>query len=238
MARQPLYQIVETDMIARITKGEWEVGRRLPNEFGLADEFKVSQGTMRRALISLEGMGYLNRKPGRGTIVAARTGRKASATTAPARPALLDADGAPLALDPFRSRNGTRRATSHEADILGAARVATLERTLKHNGSRAALEELVVSEAALSAASEVSLSEDAPVPLGEHLTRLGLAPARIEAQAQAEMTDMSQSVALSTDRHTALLCVRSIAFDAADTAIAVQVLKLAVPGAQLVHISG
>lgn len=239
MARKPLYQIVEADMIARITKGEWEVGLRLPNEFGLAEEFNVSQGTMRRALISLEGMGYLSRKPGRGTIVAARSGRGAdTAPATPVRPRILDASGAPLMLDPFRGRGGARAATGSEADQLGSARVVTLERTLKHNGARAALESLVVSAATLSEVSISALSEDAPASLWDHLTALGLPPARIAAQANAEMTDMAQSVALSTDRHTALLCVRSTAFDAAETPIAVQVLKLALPGAHLVHICG
>jgi GntR family transcriptional regulator len=70
MARTPLYKAAETEMIRRIEAGEWEVGKRLPNEFVLAEEFKVSQGTMRRALMTLEGMGLLNRKPGRGTLVA------------------------------------------------------------------------------------------------------------------------------------------------------------------------
>lgn len=238
MARQPLYQIVEADMIARITKGEWEVGLRLPNEFGLADEFKVSQGTMRRALISLEAKGYLSRKPGRGTIVAARTAtRPGGAVSAPLAPAIIDASGVPLTLAPFRGRVGARPATSREADHLGAARLVVLERTLKHRGARAALEELVISEGALTAAG-AALSEDAPAELRDHMTALGLSPARVEAEATVEMTDMSQSVALSTDRHTALLCVRSTAFDAADTPLAVQVLKLAVPGARLVHISG
>lgn len=232
MARKPLYQTVETDMITRITKGDWEVGRRLPNEFGLADEFGVSQGTMRRALISLEGMGYLSRKPGRGTIVAAKA--PASVETAPASvPRLLDATGTALVLDPFRGRSGTRAATSQEADELGTNRVAYLERTLKFAGARAALEELTVAQDVHS-----DMSEDAPGDLAAHLAESGLTSVHIEAQAFAAITDMAQSVALSTDRHTALLCVRSTAFDASGRAIAVQLLKLALPGVRLVHISG
>jgi len=42
MARTPLYKAAETEMIRRIETGEWEVGTRLPNEFVLAEEFKVS----------------------------------------------------------------------------------------------------------------------------------------------------------------------------------------------------
>lgn len=226
MARTPLYKATETKMLSRITKGDWKVGRRLPNEFELADEFGVSQGTMRRALISLEGMGFLNRKPGRGTLVAACAPRADPVMT----PTLVDANGAPLLLEPFRGRTGTRAATSEEADLLGAAKVMYLERTLKSAGTRAAIEEVIVAEGVMP-----NLSEDAPADLYEHLAAHGVAPARIEAEARAEMTDMSQSVTLSTDRHTALLSVRSTAFDASGTALAIQVLKLALPGVTLVH---
>lgn len=231
MARTPLYKTAETEMVSRITKGEWEIGRRLPNEFQLAEEFGVSQGTMRRALISLEGMGYLSRKPGRGTLVAANSPQAATGHTgATVSPVLLDADGAPIALDSFRARRETRHATSSEADAMGAARVAVLERTLKSGGDRAALETVVVPEALIAA-----LDEDAPVELDALLAHHGLHTARLSATASAEMTDMTQSVALSVDRHTALLAVTIRAHDAKDQVIAIQVLRIALAGAQLDH---
>ena len=119
MARVPLYKATETEMIRRIDSGAWEVGRRLPNEFVLAEEFGVSQGTMRRALMSLEAMGYLDRKPGRGTLVSLP-----SAMHAPSAPVmcLTDAEGTPLSLEVYRARSGTRGATPGEADLFGAAR--------------------------------------------------------------------------------------------------------------------
>jgi GntR family transcriptional regulator len=233
MARVPLYKTAEAEMIARIERGEWEVGRRLPNEFGLAAEFGVSQGTMRRALITLEGKGYLNRKPGRGTLVAS------NAATAPGDPAkaeaptpvLCGADGAPLALDPFRGRSATRAATPQEAETMACERVAVLERTLKHRGSRAALEALAVPAALVPA-----LDEDAPAELAASLRHHGLEPVRLRADARAEVTDMAQSVALSVDRHTALLVVRLAAYDAADRVIGRQILRVAVDGARLAYL--
>ena len=235
MARMPLYKTAETEMIARIDRGDWEVGLRLPNEFVLADEFGVSQGTMRRALITLEGLGYLSRKPGRGTLVAARApvDRATAAQrpgpapeTAPQR--LLDPDGAPLVLEPFRARAGTRGATAAEAALFGSGRLATLERTLKWRGARAALDEVAVPEHVLPA-----LAEDAPPDLAGHLSHRGVSVARITTEARAEVTDMAQSVALTVDRHTGLLCVTSTAFDARGVVLARQVLRLALKGAKL-----
>lgn len=229
MARTPLYQTVQTEMMSRITKGKWEVGRRLPNEFELAAEFGVSQGTMRRALISMEEQGVLSRKPGRGTLVAAKTPTVQGGIVA-VTPCLLDAEGEPLALVPFRGRTTTRAATAAEADVMGTARVAVLERTLKCEGARAALEAVVVSEALIA-----TLDEDAPVELGALLAHHGVTPARLSAEARAEVTDMGQSVALSVDRHTALLVVRMAAYDAAGQVIARQILRVAVDGARLSH---
>ena len=229
MARTPLYKTTETEMIARITKGDWEVGRRLPNEFALADEFGVSQGTMRRALISLEGMGYLNRKPGRGTLVAAQ----APAEAAPTRltPSLLDAAGAPLSLEPFRGRADIRAASPAEADLIGADRVAVLERTLKHKGRRAALETTVLRADLLPA----GLDEDAPAPLDQLLAHHDIAVSQLRAEARAEVTDMAKSVALSVDRHCALLVVSTEAYAADGTLIAHQILRIATEGAHLAH---
>ena len=60
----PLYKAAETEMIRRIESGEWAPGLRLPNEFGLADEFGVSQGTMRRAPDHTGGNGAFEPKAG------------------------------------------------------------------------------------------------------------------------------------------------------------------------------
>ncbi|MEX3014063.1 GntR family transcriptional regulator [Gymnodinialimonas hymeniacidonis] len=231
MARTPLYKAAESEMIARIEKGDWEVGRRLPNEFILADEFGVSQGTMRRALITLEGRGYLSRKPGRGTLVAAKAPAQDTTKVSAQTPVLCGADGAPLALEPFRGRTATRAATASEATSMGCERVAVLERTLKYRGARAALEAVAVPVDLIP-----KLDEDAPANLADLLDHHGITCAAVRADARAEVTDMSQSVALSSDRHTALLVVRTAAFDASDRVIARQILRVAVEDARLVYL--
>jgi DNA-binding transcriptional regulator YhcF (GntR family) len=119
MARTPLYKAAETEMIRRIESGEWEVGKRLPNEFVLAEEFKVSQGTMRRALMTLEGMGLLNRKPGRGTLVArpapAASGRQRRHSSCRAGAGRVR--GAPGEIGPARRRCRRGGAVRHRPPV-------------------------------------------------------------------------------------------------------------------------
>ncbi|MEQ8368467.1 MAG: GntR family transcriptional regulator [Roseicyclus sp.] len=222
MARVPLYKAAETEMIRRIRAGEWAVGLRLPNEFGLADEFGVSQGTMRRALITLEGMGYLSRKPGRGTIVAkpdpAANTNKAAAVRGFDR--LVGVDGLAPELEVFRARSGTRGADATEAALFGTARMATLERTLRRDGNRFALDEVVVPETLIPA-----LPEDAATDLVQLLHDAGQKVSTIEDHVSAAVTTMSDSVALTVDRHTALLIMTRVARDASNRALARQVLR-------------
>jgi|SRR6056297_488720 GntR family transcriptional regulator len=222
MARVPLYKAAETEMIRRIRAGEWAVGLRLPNEFGLADEFGVSQGTMRRALITLEGMGYLSRKPGRGTIVAQPDPAANSGTSATVRgfDRLVGRDGLAPELEVFRARSGARGADATEAALFGTARMATLERTLRRDGNRFALDEVVVPETLIPA-----LPEDAATDLVQLLHDAGQKVSTIEDHVSAAVTTMSDSVALTVDRHTALLIMTRVARDASNRALARQVLR-------------
>lgn len=225
MARVPLYKATETEMIRRIKAGEWAVGLRLPNEFGLAEEFGVSQGTMRRVLITLEGLGLLARKPGRGTIVCdPETSKDHQENSVPA-PQLRDASGAPVILDVYRARSATRGADDEELALFGTTRLATLERIFHRNGQRAARDLVTIPEALLPV-----IDEDADPDLAELLQDAGLVVAHIEEDITAAVTTMSASVALACDRYTALLVLTRTARDAKGNPIARQRLQLIADG--------
>ena len=221
MARELLYKRAETEMRRRITEGDWAVGTRLGNEFELADEFQVSQGTMRRALMSLEADGLLSRKPGRGTIVAAVAAQGPAA--APAGQ-LRDADGAEAAFEIHRTKSTVRAAEGAEAEVFGETRLHHAERLLKFAGERAALEEIMLP---IDLAPE--FDDTASPNLTEALEGLGLTPAGVEDALSAELTSMGDSVALSCDRNTPLLCVTRIARDDSGRVLARQVLRVADP---------
>ena len=222
MARTPLYKAAETEMIRRIESGEWEVGKRLPNEFALADEFKVSQGTMRRALITLEGMGLLSRKPGRGTLVAKPSGTPKAPAGGAGR---LTADGAPVAFEVHRAKSGLRGADDGESALFGTGRLSHVERLLKRGGTRVGVEDTSIPESVAPA-----LDEDAPLVLPEFLEAHGLTAARITETVSADITTMSEAVSLSCDRHTPLLVVTRTATDNAGDVMARQVMRLVASG--------
>jgi GntR family transcriptional regulator len=65
----PLYAQVHTELVERIRSGQWRPGQQIPNEFQIAAEFKVSQGTARKALGGLAAANLVVRQQGRGTFV-------------------------------------------------------------------------------------------------------------------------------------------------------------------------
>lgn len=65
----PAYHQIASDLIARITAGEWKIGDKLPPETELVKEYSVSRVTMRQALSELEGRGLINRIQGKGSFL-------------------------------------------------------------------------------------------------------------------------------------------------------------------------
>lgn len=70
---RPLYTQVYESLLSRIVEGEWRPGEALPSEQALAIEMGVSQGTIRKALDTLEAEKIIDRRQGKGTFVAELT---------------------------------------------------------------------------------------------------------------------------------------------------------------------
>jgi GntR family transcriptional regulator len=67
---KPLYEQIKVLITQSLIQGEWRPGDAIPSEFDLASRFKVSQGTVRKAIDALANEKILIRKQGKGTFVA------------------------------------------------------------------------------------------------------------------------------------------------------------------------
>lgn len=77
LAAQPLYAAAEARLRAEIAGGRWKPGAPLPPEHLLAAELGISQGTLRRALATLERQRVIERRQGVGTYVTEATSERA-----------------------------------------------------------------------------------------------------------------------------------------------------------------
>ncbi|WP_310180966.1 GntR family transcriptional regulator [Duganella sp. 3397] len=65
----PLYQQIKALITQSLQSGEWKPGELIPSEVELANRFKVSQGTVRKAIDELAAENLVMRKQGKGTFV-------------------------------------------------------------------------------------------------------------------------------------------------------------------------
>jgi GntR family transcriptional regulator len=69
-AFSPLYQQIKILILQSLQTGEWKPSAAIPSEMDLAARFKVSQGTVRKAIDELAAENLLVRRQGKGTFVA------------------------------------------------------------------------------------------------------------------------------------------------------------------------
>ena len=69
-AFSPLYQQIKQRLVHSLQAGEWLPGRAIPSENELASRYRVSQGTVRKAIDELATDNLLVRRQGKGTFVA------------------------------------------------------------------------------------------------------------------------------------------------------------------------
>lgn len=69
-AFSPLYQQIKGLILQSLQSGEWKPGEAIPSEMDLAARYRVSQGTVRKAIDELAADNLLVRRQGKGTFVA------------------------------------------------------------------------------------------------------------------------------------------------------------------------
>jgi GntR family transcriptional regulator len=70
---RPLYLQIKDLLVHSLEAGEWQPGAAIPSELVLAARFRVSQGTVRKAIDALAADNLVVRRQGKGTFVATHT---------------------------------------------------------------------------------------------------------------------------------------------------------------------
>ena len=69
-AFRPLYEQIKVLLTNSLVAGEWKPGEAIPSEMELASRYRVSQGTVRKAIDALAAENIVVRRQGKGTFVA------------------------------------------------------------------------------------------------------------------------------------------------------------------------
>ncbi len=208
---KPLYLQVKDLMVRRLASGAWRPGEALPSEFALAAEFRVSQGTVRKALDELAAQNLVDRRQGKGTFVAQHTAQRALFHFFH-----LVADGGERALPGARMLSLARaKADRREAERLGLKPGTTVIRLkrLRLLGERVALHERIVLPGALFTAFADRMMADVPNELYRYYEQgYGVTVARAVEKLKAVAARPDEAKALDLKPGAPLLEIDRVAY--------------------------
>jgi GntR family transcriptional regulator len=206
-----LYKQVKRQMLAGLSAGEWKPGEVIPAEKQLSQRFKVSIGTLRKAIDELVAENILIRHQGRGTFVAMHSRdhhlfhffnviRHDGERTEPA-----------ITLERFAKTRADKE-VCEKLGIAHSAKVFTYTNLLSLHGAPVQVDEITVPEALFAGLTEAQLRNRPSTVYSLYQTAFGLNVIRTEERVRACVADQHLAGLLRVQLGTALLQIHRIAF--------------------------
>jgi GntR family transcriptional regulator len=210
----PLYQQIKGLILQSLQAGEWKPGESIPSEMDLATRFRVSQGTVRKAVDELAADNLLVRRQGKGTFVATHAealvqyrflklipDAGSSSSEGPAEREIIDCK--------------RLRASSEVAKALALRAgdaVWQVRRVLSFAGRPTILEDLWLPGVPFKGLTAERLSEYHGPMYALFETEFGVRMVRATEKIRAVLPDAAQRLLLKVGHDTPLLSVERIAF--------------------------
>ncbi|MDB5876758.1 MAG: GntR family transcriptional regulator [Variovorax sp.] len=209
----PLYQQIKSLILQSLQAGEWKPGEPIPSEMDLAARFRVSQGTVRKAIDELAAENLVIRRQGKGTFVATHAEQNVqyrflklvpdsgdTQTEGPAERTIVDCKR-------LRAASDVARALA----LRTGDAVLQVRRVLAYAGVPTILEDLWLPGTPFKGLTAERLREWRGPMYAMFETEFGVRMVRAQEQIRAVLPDASQAALLSVSVATPLLSVERIA---------------------------
>lgn len=222
MTSRSLHAEIKNRLVASLSEGRWKHGEAIPSEQALAARFKVSVGTVRRAVSELVAENVLVRRQGSGTYVASHT-----------RDYMLsvffwivdenDAKELPRAEVLSYRRGRADAATAARLRLAPGTPVIRI-RALQHLGGRPMMvDDIRIPQARFPDLSErMFLNRDGTL-YGFFQERFGVTVIRVEERLQARAADPLVSEALGLEAGAAVLRIERTGYTYRDVPVETRV---------------
>ena len=213
-AFSPLYRQIKDLILQSLETGEWKPGEAIPSEMDLAGRFRVSQGTVRKAIDELAADNLLVRRQGKGTFVATHSEQQVQYRFLKLMPDSGD-----------RSSVGPAQRTVHECRrVRASAEVARalslrsgdaviqVRRVLSFGGVPTILEDLWLPGTAFKGLTGDQAAGYQGPTYAMFEIEFGVRMVRAEEKIRAVLPDEQQAALLQVAPATPLLSVERIAF--------------------------
>jgi len=213
-AFSPLYQQIKALILQSLQAGEWKPGEAIPSEIDLAARFRVSQGTVRKAIDELAAENLVVRRQGKGTFVATHAERQVRYRFLKLMPDSGDlgsegpAERTVLECKRLRAPAEVARAMA----LRSGDPVVQLRRVLSFGGVPTILEDLWLPGNAFKGLSAEQVAGYPGPTYAMFEVEFGVRMVRAEEKIRAVAADTQQALLLKVEQHTPLLSVERVAY--------------------------
>ena len=211
----PLYQQIKALITQSLQSGEWKPGELMPSEVELASRFKVSQGTVRKAIDELAAENLVVRRQGKGTFVATHHEERAHFRFL----RLMPDEGDPHHPENRMIEVKRIRAPAEVArllDMKSGDAVIYIKRVQSFDGVPTILEELWLPGALFKGLTAERLVEYKGPMYGLFETEFGTRMIRATEKVRAVLAEPQAGELLGVQPGTPLLCAERVSFTYGD----------------------
>jgi GntR family transcriptional regulator len=210
----PLYRQIKGLILQSLQSGEWKPGEAIPSEIELAARYRVSQGTVRKAIDEMAADNLVVRRQGRGTFVATHAEQHVQFRFLKLVPDL----GAPGSEGPAQRDIIDCRRTRATADVARALALRTgdavlqARRVLSYAGVPTIVEDLWLPATPFKGLTAERLSDYHGPMYALFETEFNVRMVRADEKIRALPATGGLEVLLKVERGTPLLSVERIAY--------------------------
>lgn len=212
---RPLYDQIKVLLTQSLIGGEWRPGDMIPSEIDLAGRYKVSQGTVRKAIDSLAGENILIRRQGKGTYVATHNEDDTKLRFL----RLTAVDGHKEVLQNELLSCGKTKADIHIAKVLelkAGASLIEVKRLLTFSGRPLIYDHIIVPAAPFKGLNSVRIEENKGSLYSMYETEYGVRMIRAEERLTAVGASADVAEALNLKLGAPLLSIERVSYTYGD----------------------
>lgn len=213
-AFSPLYQQIKGLILKSLQGGEWKPGEAIPSEMDLAARYRVSQGTVRKAIDELAADNLLVRRQGKGTFVDTHVEKHVQYRFLK----LVPDDGDPSSEGPADRQITECKRIRASADIAKLLSLRTgdpvwqVQRVLSFSGMPTILEDIWLPAAPFKGLTAERLADYHGPMYALFETEFGVRMLRAIEKIRAVPANLLHSSLLKIEQKTPLLCVERVAY--------------------------
>jgi GntR family transcriptional regulator len=213
---QPLYLQIRGLLTKSLDAGEWKPGEAIPSELELAGRYRVSHGTVRKAIDALAAENIVIRRQGKGTFVATHTEEQSSMFRflRIRRDDGIDEYPKNRLVDMRRAKAGAE--VARLLQLRANESVIVLRRVLEFDGRPVVLDEITLPAALYKGLTRARYDAYRGSTYGFFETQCGVRMVRAEERLKAIAADAASAKLLDVPAGSPLLAVERVAYTYGD----------------------